>query len=341
MQGEFIELFRAGEYPQGTFTEKDIDDIVQTYDPSFHEAPAVVGHPRDTAPAYGWVEKLKRVGDKLLGSFRQVAPEFAEAVKSGRYKKRSVRLGRNADGRWTLKHVGWLGAKAPEIKGLADVQFEQSDTDIDIDVDFQESPEGGDSMTNEEREKLLAKEREKIRSEVRAELQAEFAEKEKSVREQAKTELKEELKQELHADFSEKHTALEDQNRKLNASIRRRDISSRIDQLVAAGKVTPGMRDKGLEDFCMALDGNETEVEFSEGETTVKKKPLNLFFDMLDGMPNLVEFQELARKEDAARTGGLDENDKKIIEFAEKHDMTYRDAVIELSKRGEISNEED
>ena len=325
----WIEIFRAGKYPQGDFSEADLDQIVRNYDPGVLEAPAVIGHPKNTAPAYGWVEQLKRVGNTLLAKFRQVAPEFAEAVKAGRYKKRSVRLGRDRVTGWYLKNVGWLGGKLPQVKGLADIEFETADSDIVVEFQEKPSPEGGESMTREELEAKLAEEREA--------LQAEFAEKEKTLREEIKAELKAELKAEPGTDFSEKLSDLEKQNRALQAEIHRNDIAGKIDALVTAGRVTPGMRDMGLVEFCMGLDGDDTEVEFAEGK---KQKPLDFMLDLLAALPTQVEFEEVATKKNAPEHG-LSGDDKKVVEFAEKNDMTYRDALIELNRRGEISLEED
>jgi len=122
--GKWIEIFRAGDYGEkGKYSESDLDQIVADYDPIKHEAPVVVGHPQNNVPAYGWVESLKRVGSTLLARFRQVAPAFAALVKEGRFKKRSVSLVRNPEGKLELRHVGFLGAMPPEVKGLADVPF--------------------------------------------------------------------------------------------------------------------------------------------------------------------------------------------------------------------------
>ena len=123
MTNQWLELFRTGDYgDKGNFTNSDLDQIVRNFDPSFHEAPVVIGHPRHDAPAYAWVEGLKRGGETLLGKFKQIDPKFEEMVKTGRFKKRSISLYRTAKG-WMLRHVGYLGARPPEVKGLANATF--------------------------------------------------------------------------------------------------------------------------------------------------------------------------------------------------------------------------
>jgi len=126
---KWFEIFRTGTHTalDGkvlTYTESDLDAIVSSYDPAKNEAPMVVGHPKLNHPAFGWVKELKREGDKLLAYAEQIVPEFAEMVNQGLFKKRSIAL--NADG--TLRHVGFLGAVPPAVKGLADVEFGDGET---------------------------------------------------------------------------------------------------------------------------------------------------------------------------------------------------------------------
>jgi len=124
LAGQWIEVFRTGTHTDSagnarTWTEADLDMIVSQTTASGHEPPVVVGHPADNAPAFGWVESLKRSGPVLMAKLKQVAAEFEEAVKEGRYKKRSISLYPDL----TLRHLGWLGGMPPAVKGLADVAF--------------------------------------------------------------------------------------------------------------------------------------------------------------------------------------------------------------------------
>jgi hypothetical protein len=123
LNGKWIELFRAGDYgDKGSYSTADIDKMVANYDSSKHEAPVVMGHPEHDAPAYGWVESLKRSGSMLLGKLKQVPDGFARLVDEGRFKKRSISFYRGDKGP-SLRHVGFLGAMPPEVKGLADVKL--------------------------------------------------------------------------------------------------------------------------------------------------------------------------------------------------------------------------
>lgn len=115
----WIEVFRTGTWTDSsgntrTWTEEDLDRIVETYNPREHEAPVVIGHPKDNAPAYGWVEALKRSGDRLLAKIKPTVKEFVDWIRQGLYKKVSISLYPDL----SLRHVGFLGANPPAVKGL-------------------------------------------------------------------------------------------------------------------------------------------------------------------------------------------------------------------------------
>ena len=81
-------------------------------------APVVVGHPETDAPAYGWVERLRVSGDRLQAQLGDLAPEFRAAVEAGRYGPRSIALQGDR-----LRHVAFLGGRAPAVPGLTPTRF--------------------------------------------------------------------------------------------------------------------------------------------------------------------------------------------------------------------------
>lgn len=122
---DWIEIFKGGRQTDSQGRDHDGDTIIESavssFNPSVHEPPLVIGHPIDNAPAFGWVEGLKTAivgGTKvLLAKFKQVTPELINLVKQGLYKKRSASF--YPDG--SLRHVGFLGAAPPAVKGLANI----------------------------------------------------------------------------------------------------------------------------------------------------------------------------------------------------------------------------
>lgn len=133
---DWVPIFTGGKQidSQGLEHNGDamIDKAMQLFDPEYHEPPITVGHPKDNSPAFGWVKALRKATQKLkdgstvavlMAKFKDVVPEFSQAVRQGLYKKRSASF--YPDGR--LRHVGFLGGMPPAVKGLADLRFGESD----------------------------------------------------------------------------------------------------------------------------------------------------------------------------------------------------------------------
>ena len=137
------EIFRAGTRTDAngntvTITETDLAAAAQAYDPKVHEAPIVVGHPKADAPAYGWVKSLGVQNGVLTADFAQVDEGFADLVKAGRYKKVSASFypptspNNPKPGVWTLRHVGFLGAQPPAVKGLSAISFAEGEVYVEF-----------------------------------------------------------------------------------------------------------------------------------------------------------------------------------------------------------------
>lgn len=136
-----FEIFRSGNHTssQGkalTFSEADLAAIASSYDPANHQAPIVVGHPKTNMPAFGWIKGLSVKGDRLVAEPDRLDPAFAEMVKGGKFLKVSAALydpkspGNPTPGSYHLRHVGFLGAEPPAVKGLAAIEFSEDSAEI-------------------------------------------------------------------------------------------------------------------------------------------------------------------------------------------------------------------
>lgn len=145
------EIFRAGTRTDNngntvTITDADLAAAASAYDPKRHEAPVVVGHPKTDAPAYGWVSGLRAKDGVLTADFAQVDEGFADLVKAGRYKKVSASFypptspNNPTPGVWSLRHVGFLGAQPPAVKGLSPINFAEGEVYVEF---AEESDETG------------------------------------------------------------------------------------------------------------------------------------------------------------------------------------------------------
>ncbi len=121
-----VEVFRAGDYgPKGRWGEEELERLAADYDPALHEAPVTVDHAQ-AGPALGWVEAVRRVGDRLVARLRLTSARLMELIRGEGFKKRSVEIypALRETGRPYLRAVSFLGAAAPEVKGLADPALE-------------------------------------------------------------------------------------------------------------------------------------------------------------------------------------------------------------------------
>ena len=131
---DWIEVFKTGTHTDSsgnerTWSQSDLDKIVASYSAQNEMVPVVLGHPKTDDPAYGWVSAIKREGDILLAKFERLCPEFINWVEKGLYRNISIALGADL----SLRHIGFLGAAAPAVKGL-------ENTFCDQDVSFFTSP---------------------------------------------------------------------------------------------------------------------------------------------------------------------------------------------------------
>lgn len=136
-----VEIFRTGTHkpmigPPITFTADDLAKMAASYSEDRSAAPVVIGHPETDAPAYGWAKALVVENDKLIAEIGDIEPSFAEAVKAKRYMKISASLFTPADhnnptpGAYYLKHIGFLGARAPAVSGLKRVSFSANEEGV-------------------------------------------------------------------------------------------------------------------------------------------------------------------------------------------------------------------
>lgn len=267
-----VEIFRTGRHMaadggEADWSEADLDRLASAYDPAYHEAPVVVGHPETNGPAWGWVRALRRVGDRLVATL-DLVPEFADILRRGLFRKRSVSLYRDLDGRGPyLRHVGFLGAVPPSVKALADAAFS----------------EGGDRITFEFNEK---------------ENPMSWKEKVKNLFTQAVDAMPE---RDTGPGCGGGGTEAEAEAARKEAE-RRGAVRARIDALVSKGVVLPAWTAAGLSEFAESLpDGASNVLDFGEGAG--KKSPSAWFLDFLEVLPASVPLGETATRRNDPGTG--------------------------------------
>ena len=142
-----VHVFKAGDQTsaQGvsrSFSPKELQEVVDTYDPGVHEAPLVIGHSgdNDSVPAYGWIKKFVRDGDNLYADVDFTDPA-KELVKNKHYRKVSISFYSPESqinphkGKWSARHLALLGASPPAVKGLEPFTFSEEEGVLDFAAD--------------------------------------------------------------------------------------------------------------------------------------------------------------------------------------------------------------
>ncbi|MCA3421002.1 MAG: peptidase [Roseomonas sp.] len=334
-----LHIFRSGVHQpmQGgalEFREADLAATAAAYDPALGEAPLVVGHPKTDAPAYGWVRALRAEGGDLVAEPHQVEPAFAEMVQAGRFKKISASFytpshpSNPKPGAFYLKHVGFLGAAAPAVKGLRDVAFAADDADV-VTLEFAAdgavsgwrlswllADVGGlfrgirDWIVSKEgletAEKMLPAQTVQRMTDEAARMQGEadaaraaavpppvFAEDKQQETETVPTEKTEDVDRIAALEARERDLqAREAAFAEAEAARRNAEMAAFTEKLVAEARIPQGVVPRILA-FAASLPV-AGEVSFAEGDATVKEAPLDAFRAVLSALPARVEFREVA-----------------------------------------------
>lgn len=315
-----FEIFRAGTHTDMggrtlSFSAADIAAMAAAYDRGLREAPLVVGHPTHDAPAYGWVDRLEARGDTLLAHPAQTDAAFAEMVKAGRFKNRSVMLlppgaaGNPSGTAHYVKHVGFLGAQAPAVQGLKPIAFAADEEAVQI--GFMEAWQAGSiaRMFRGLREWLIAEKGQEAADQALPNYAIEDVEAAARVAPQAIPAFTEPT-QENHvtenlaareAALALEATRQSEERARLDAQAlafaereaadRAREDVTLVDRLVAEGRLLPVLRADTLA-FMAALPVGEATFAFAEGQ--MKLNQHGAFRELLGRMPKLIPLGEIA-----------------------------------------------
>lgn len=286
--GGWIEIFKAGDYTsqgKAKVTRDDLARVVNDYDPEYHEAPVCIGHPDADLPAYAWIDRLKLDGNVLLAKERQVDPAFAEMRKAGRFKKRSAAFYRDANGNIAgLRHVGWLGAQPPAVKGLRDAAFDDRGMSY-LEIEFEEENAVAEKTVKEQIAEFFAE----MFSGKKSGETATFSEADVK---RIATEAVAAATKPLNDKIAELHTSLTDQTAKFaegqTAAATKQRASEAISTLKARGRWVPAFDRQGIPLLFEEAAKSSATLEFGEGDQRKKLTPLQMLVQFAEGFAAIV-----------------------------------------------------
>jgi len=304
MKGKFFQVFKAGNYPQGNFSAEDVAAISDRYDPAFCEAAITIDHAA-TGPAWGWVEGLKTENGLLMASFKDLVAEFREAVESRQYKRVSVEIFRDIDvpGKGPgpyLKAVSFLGAAAPQVKGLEPVTFSAGEN-IEV-LHFE--------MDEEPAKMVLIPEADFTAfSAVEARIQ--------TLQNDLKTAQERITK---FADMEAEKLKAEERLRNHYMTSRKNDFAAWANEQIVYGRVTPAQ----LEDILKILEALDAVVSFSDEGVATEPPAVSIFKNLIGSLQPVVPGGPVATKPD-----GTEQDDS----LASYSDVSLDPERVELHKK--------
>jgi hypothetical protein len=336
-------IFRKGKHTAMSgatleFSEDKLKAAVAAYDPALHEAPMVVGHPKDNAPAYGWIQSLsfnEETGEISVVP-HQVDESFADMVKKNLFKKRSASWylpdspNNPKPGTLYLRHVGFLGAMPPAVKGLKDVAFAEEGA---VTIEFADKWTWGSiaSLFRGIRDFIISEKDLETADRVipnyligdldRAANEPttttgfpSFSEDSTMTPEQiaalqARVQALETENGTLKtaaakfANFAEQETALQTREAAVTAAelkIARVGVEARVDATIKAGKLLPANKASTV-NFAMGLADKEATIEFTEVDKSVKKiTQREAYLRQLEAGVKIVDYTELSAPDGSA-----------------------------------------
>jgi hypothetical protein len=336
-----LQIFKAGTHVAEdgrtlTFSDADVQQIADSYDPALHEAPIVVGHPKTDLPAYGWGKALSAQKGVLFAEPHQVDTEFADMVNAGRFKKISASIfmpdspGNPTPGKYYLRHIGFLGAQPPAVKGLKAAAFAAGADAVSFAMPLRAVGWPLVDLLQRLRDYFIDKEgleqadqiipQWQIRSlddATRDDADAGKASLSYAAPINAHITTESEMSEATQAaQFAEREQALSQQASTLDArekalaareaTARREDVAAFAEGLVTAGKLLPRNKAPVIE-LLLALPAGAQPLNFADGDTQVTKPAEQVLRELLDGMPKVVDFAE--------KSGG-EHGDATIANFA-------------------------
>lgn len=319
-----IDVFRAGDYPQGHWEIEDLNEMVSNYNVSIFKAPVTLDHAQ-AGPAMGWVEKIFRSGDVLYAQLSNLTKLFKEKIKTKEYLNRSIEifeLEYNGEFYWPyFKAVSFLGAAPPQVKGLSEPMFKEKKITL-ISVD-------NESFNANISENQKGKVNKMAENKTIQFTQEELDKRIKSAQEEALAQFKE--KMEAENNETEKFKQLNDENKSLKEQLDKvkkdkntQYVEDNFNRLYSEGKVLKHEKEFFV-NFCNVLIADEDVIEFTE---KIKGTPLKAFLEFLQQMKKRVPANERLTNDDPNKhISSLGQN-----KYAEKYSGGNQDQIEKMDR---------
>lgn len=374
-----IQIFKPGTHTamngsKLAFSESVIAATVGAYAPSLHEAPLVIGHPKTDDPAWGWVKSLSYEDGHLYAEpGDDLDPEFAEMVNQGKFKKVSASFytpdspSNPVPGVYYLRHVGFLGAQPPAVKGMKSASFADGEDGVIEFADWDKLTIS--NLFRKLREYIIGKDGIEAANDILPDYEINslqinaaqdddqggmkpyFSETPNSLQgddmsaeDKARLAALEEENKALKAKndkFEADQAAFAEAEAKRKTEAVHADNVNFAEDLIKQGKLLPANKDSTVA-LLDKLATNEDPVEFGEGEGKKTETSLAIYKAQLSAAPKLVDFEEKGKSDVQDGVGSFSapsgytvdqgrlELHQKAVSYAEANNVSYEVALTKV-----------
>ena len=344
-----VEIFASGTWNGDTYTVEDLDSIVAAYSETRERMKPYLklGHDnkqkilqKDGYPAAGYIDGLRRVGNKLVADFVKVPKVVYDLLNVGGYRRVSSELFINMPVagkvyKFVLKAVALLGGDTPAVQSLKDViALYAADPEVAV-FDEDATPTKVYEIDGPKAKEEDAVNELEIAQKKLAEAQARIVELEGS---NAKiTELTQNLETATARvkEVETENTALSAKVKQFSDDKNKAEINATVEKLIADKKINPVQKEAA---FTLLMDAREkTEKKYKLGDKEISHEEfvLNFFQNSAAGLSTEDQSKQGDPHGDPTAVVSTDKLEADVKQWMEKNPgKSYKEALVAVSPEG-------
>lgn len=351
-----VEIFAAGRWNGDDYTEQDMDAIVQ----SFEETKAKLrpylklGHgkkqtliEKDELPSAGFIDRVYRVGKKLVADFSNIPDKIYELIKRRAYDRVSSEIFVNMKigdktYPYALKAVALLGGETPAVQDLNSIlNLYQNDYES---ISFS-SVQGCEVTTSDLNTKTESQEdamsaniEEVVRQNTKLEAQVKSLESEIAELEKENKAMEQNFKatQSQAKEYKEKAESLEKNLKEFEHKAFEKEVDMEVEKLFSDGKIVPAQK-PFLSAILKGVKMNESTKSFSiEGKEYADVKTLVKAF--IDAHVE-IKTDEQVETDHIVDSKTEEAHLEKVHKYAQEHKVSFKEAYLRLAPKNLTKDE--
>lgn len=312
-----VEIFATGTWKGEKYDEVDLDKMVKQFNAGITKVPLKIGHDSSQKvagqPAVGLLQRVYRVGKKLMADIGNVPKLVAELINKKAYHSVSSEIAFDADFGGMiydklLVGVSLLGSEIPALNNLADIPKVYSARLIRVETFAVEAGEI----------KVEGKINDKEEFEMNEELKKKMDDAERKIVELSGT-IEVEKKR---ADAAEAKIVADKQAEDKKA------IDEFAAKLVTEGKILPAIKDRVVKSLIGA--NNSKKVEFALGDKTIQETERQNLMSVYEAMPKVELYGQVGHGGDGAGKSADDRINELSEQRAKEKSISFSAALKEV-----------